>query len=82
MIDVPKEEEIVMESSDFIKLRSQNTEIYRFKGLVHFVEDYTRVLRDQVDSRIRGGGEKQRTHKLQLLESREIDLHGWRAAIL
>lgn len=81
MIDVPKEEEIVMESSGFIKLRSQNTEIGTFKGLVCFVEHYTRMLRDKMDARIHGGGKRPRTHK-QVLETREIDLDGWRAAIL
>lgn len=75
------ERRIVMESSGFIKLRSQNTEICTFKGLVCFVEHYTRVFRDKMDARIHGGGKRQRTHK-QVLETREIDLDGWRAAIL
>lgn len=63
MIEVPREEKIVVESSDFRKLRSQNIEICTFKGLVCFVEHYTRLLRDQLDARIHGGGEAQRTHK-------------------
>lgn len=81
-IDVPEEEEIVMESSDFIKLRSQSIEIGTFEGLVCFVEHYPRVLRDRMDARIHGGGKRQRTHKQQVLETREIDLDGWRAAIV
>lgn len=63
MIEVPREEKIVVESSDFIKLRSENIEICTFKGLVCFVEHYTRVLRDQMDVRIHGEGEAQGTHE-------------------